>query len=222
MENIEDFKPRGLKITKEEKELLISNGYSFCAKCNKVHLLSEFNKDKSNRYGFGSVCKTVERLKAIQNRLDNPDKVRRISRESRDRHIEHARASKKEWYSNNVDRTNEYRRTKYKEDPIYKMQIACRCMVRRMFKSTQIKKCYKTSEILGFTTMDLKEHLENRFTDGMSWNNYGEWHIDHIKPISKADNLAEGIILSQLDNLQPLWGIDNLIKGNKYEPKETV
>jgi hypothetical protein len=222
MGNIEDFKPRGLKITKEEKELLISNGYSFCAKCNKVHLISEFNKDKSNRYGFSSTCKTVERLKAAQNRFDNPEETRRIRRESRDRHIENSRLSKKKWDSNNKENILLYKRNRYKSDPIYKMQIACRCMVKRMFKSTQIKKCYKTSEILGYTTKDLKEHLEKQFTDGMSWDNYGKWHIDHVKPISLATTLGEGIVLSQLDNLQPLWGIDNLIKGNKYKPMEMV
>ena len=38
--------------------------------------------------------------------------------------------------------------------------------------------------MVGYTSLNLKEHLEKQFNDGMNWDNYGEWHIDHIKPIS--------------------------------------
>jgi len=51
----------------------------------------------------------------------------------------------------------------------------------------------------------------------MSWDNYGEWHIDHIIPISLAKTLEEGIILSKLENLQPLWAKENILKSNKTQ-----
>lgn len=62
-------------------------------------------------------------------------------------------------------------------------------------------------------------HLESLFTNGMSWQNYGEWHVDHKIPISSFD--FESIECEEfkkcwsLNNLQPLWGIDNLSKGSK-------
>jgi hypothetical protein len=84
-----------------------------------------------------------------------------------------------------------------------------------MCKITASYKINKTKEILGYSPIQLKEHLEKQFKKGMSWDNYGEWHIDHIIPISLATTLEEGIKLSQLDNLQPLWAEENMFKSNK-------
>jgi 5-methylcytosine-specific restriction endonuclease McrA len=53
--------------------------------------------------------------------------------------------------------------------------------------------------------------------DGMTWDNYGDWHIDHIIPISTAKTLDDVMALNNYKNLQPLWWIDNLIKGSKYD-----
>ena len=50
----------------------------------------------------------------------------------------------------------------------------------------------------------------------MSWDNYGEWHIDHKKPISAFHKDTPPHIINSLCNLQPLWEIDNLKKSNKY------
>jgi hypothetical protein len=51
----------------------------------------------------------------------------------------------------------------------------------------------------------------------MSWENHGKWHLDHIKPISLAENEEDVYILNNYTNFQPLWAFDNLSKGNKYE-----
>lgn len=73
--------------------------------------------------------------------------------------------------------------------------------------------------LVGYTLEDLKRHLENQFKDGMSWENYGKWHIDHIKPKSsfkfQSTENEEFKRCWSLDNLQPLWAKDNLIKSNK-------
>ena len=53
----------------------------------------------------------------------------------------------------------------------------------------------------------------------MSWNNYGKWHVDHIIPISsfKFESIHDVEFKKcwSLDNLQPLWGSENIIKSNK-------
>ena len=64
---------------------------------------------------------------------------------------------------------------------------------------------------------DLKLHLESLFIDGMSWENWGEWHIDHKIPVSKFDKETPMSIVNNLNNLQPLWALDNLSKSNKIE-----
>lgn len=76
---------------------------------------------------------------------------------------------------------------------------------------------------VGYSIEELQQHLESRFLSGMTWNNYGfrGWHIDHIKPDSLFcyNNMDdEGFKASwALENLQPLWWQDNLIKGNKVQ-----
>jgi hypothetical protein len=71
-------------------------------------------------------------------------------------------------------------------------------------------------EMLGYSANDLKIHIESLFRDGMSWENYGEWHIDHIKPLSSFENDEDISIVNCLENLQPLWAFENLSKSNKY------
>lgn len=70
---------------------------------------------------------------------------------------------------------------------------------------------------LGCTLLELMDHLESQFQEGMNWDNYGEWHIDHIKPLANYDltNEEEFKEVVHYTNLQPLWAIDNLSKGKK-------
>lgn len=71
---------------------------------------------------------------------------------------------------------------------------------------------------LGYSIEDLVEHLESKFQDGMTWENYGKWHVDHKKPCVLFDQ-SDPIQFSAcwaLDNLQPLWAQDNIKKGAKY------
>ena len=59
------------------------------------------------------------------------------------------------------------------------------------------------------------QHLESKFTEEMSFDNYGKWHIDHIIPISSAKTEEDIIRLNHYTNFQPLWAVDNLRKSNK-------
>lgn len=74
---------------------------------------------------------------------------------------------------------------------------------------------------LPFNLTELMAHLESLFQEGMSWDNYGEWQIDHIRPESsfnyKCYDDKEFLLCWSLSNLQPLWKIDNLKKGARYE-----
>jgi hypothetical protein len=61
----------------------------------------------------------------------------------------------------------------------------------------------------------LKEHIEKQFIDDMNWDNKGNWHIDHIIPLSSAKTEVELMKLFHFSNLQPLWASDNIKKSNK-------
>lgn len=77
----------------------------------------------------------------------------------------------------------------------------------------------KWESLVGYTVDDLKKHLESLFVDGMSWNNYGEWEIDHRVPKSyfkyNTPDDAEFLLCWSLNNLQPLWKTHNRHKRNK-------
>lgn len=71
---------------------------------------------------------------------------------------------------------------------------------------------------LGYSLEDLTAHLEARFEPGMTWANYGRWHVDHKKPCALFDLMDAGQFAAcwALDNLQPLWAFDNIKKGSSY------
>lgn len=71
-----------------------------------------------------------------------------------------------------------------------------------------------TKALLGCTLEELTTHLSVQLTEGMTLENYGEWHIDHIVPLSSAKTKSELEKLCHYTNLQPLWAKDNLSKGS--------
>ncbi len=106
-----------------------------------------------------------------------------------------------------------------KIDPLKNMR--CRVANRVLFflKRGGYSKKSKTAQMLGCDWQTLKEHLESKFTDGMSWDNRHLWHIDHIIPLSSGKTEEEVMALCHYLNLQPLWAEDNIRKGNKLPVK---
>ena len=94
----------------------------------------------------------------------------------------------------------------------------CSGMVRRILKLKNEKKVRRTFDQLGYTKTDFISRIESQFSDGMSWGNYGDWQVDHIKPVSAfvKEGTLDVAIINALSNLQPLWRRDNLSKGGRY------
>jgi hypothetical protein len=71
--------------------------------------------------------------------------------------------------------------------------------------------------IVGYSASTLINHLESLFQPGMTWENYGQWHVDHIRPVSSFEydsfNHPQFKECWDLSNLQPLWASDNMSKG---------
>jgi len=99
------------------------------------------------------------------------------------------------------------------------VQARLRCGLRARF-TVALKGKYKIGSAvrdLGCSIDELKVYLESKFQNGMTWNNYGKWHIDHIMPLASFD-LTDYEQVKQAcnyKNLQPLWAEDNLKKGAK-------
>jgi hypothetical protein len=116
----------------------------------------------------------------------------------------------KKYYINNKEKI----KIKNK-DPWNKFKHNVRGRISKYLKTKNIRKDNTTFNIIGCTPEFLKEHLEKQFNNGMSWDNYGKWHIDHKIPLSSAKTEEKIFELCHYTNLQPLWAEDNLKKSNK-------
>ena len=112
-------------------------------------------------------------------------------------------------------KTKNYQKNKKQKDPIFKLRCNIKNLIYISIKKQGYSKKSKTFEILGCSYEDFKKHLERQFKKGMTWNNQGEWHLDHIYPVSLAKDEHEVIKLNHYTNFQPLWAKDNLEKHNK-------
>jgi hypothetical protein len=129
----------------------------------------------------------------------------------------------KEYREKNVDKIRkikrDYERTRKANDPLYKLVANFRTAIWTVLKENNMDKYGHYFEILQYSPEQLSNHLENQFTEGMEWENYGEWHVDHKIPITAfnfqeiGDN--EFMKCWSLDNLQPMWGDENIRKSNK-------
>lgn len=88
-------------------------------------------------------------------------------------------------------------------------------MVRQSLRSGKAGRSWEA--LVGYGLSDLRARLESRFTPGMTWANYGAWHIDHVVPrvaFTFASERDPGFRACwAISNLQPLWAADNLSKG---------
>jgi len=107
---------------------------------------------------------------------------------------------------------------KYANDEFFRLNRVLRSRIKMALGN--YKKSNKTKNLVGLDINDLKVYLESKFTEGMSWDNYGYygWHIDHIKPCSLFDlsKEEEQKKCFHYTNMQPLWRLDNMKKSNKY------
>ena len=124
---------------------------------------------------------------------------------------------KDRWKDENREHHNAYHRSYTTERK--KVDIGFRLLKQmRSRMSTALKGNYKsarTMELTGCTMEFLRAHLESKFEDGMSWDNYGVWHVDHIIACANFDlsDPEQQRICFHYTNLQPMWGEQNLKKG---------
>lgn len=214
-----------------------------CSKCGVEKELCEFYIIKNTKTYRGE-CKVCLYEKSKERKLNNLEKYSEINRkyrienrelllkyskEYREKNRERCLENIKNWKEKNYQRYLEKKREYYKSEQgkLKKIEnyhknkeknkhiIAWRTILNNTIKQIGTSKEGKTVELLGYSAIELKEHIEKLFLDGMCWENHGKWHIDHIKPVSKFDKSEKLSIINSLNNLQPLWAEDNLRKSNK-------
>jgi len=207
-----------------------------CKICRRIK--SQLNRDKRSEYRKEWYRKNSEHIKKMENDRyhSKKDQLNKLRREIYKEDIEYRkkiraahknyyegnknkfRELSKSWAEKNKDKRNEISKRHYNK---FKTLMICRRLIKRTIKYLGTQKELTTIELLGYRPIDLKENIEKKFKTGMTWDNYGEWHIDHIKPISSYEKSESPKVINSLDNLQPLWASDNLKKGSKFENIKT-
>jgi hypothetical protein len=123
---------------------------------------------------------------------------------------EKARARWRRFRQRHPEKRREFE-THRRRDPAERAADALGRKIRHILKGTF------PSDIsaLGYDGDELRRHVESQFLPGMSWANYGEWHIDHIKPRSTFRLPNEIFKCFALSNLRPLWAIDNISQRHR-------
>lgn len=189
------------KIEKDINEFHKSR--SECKPCRKVSKKKYYDENKSKLLENKKKYYLIHRKEILEKRIDH-----------RQKKIESIKKYKKEYYQKNKNKFNEYYKARYQTNTLYRIGKIIRRRVFDYITKNSIK--YNTTfEIVGCSPEFLKKHIETQFTEGMSWELLGKYiHIDHIIPLSSAKTEEEIYKLCHYTNLQPLWAIDNLKKGD--------
>jgi len=194
----------------------------YCRECviERNSLYARNNSEKVNERKKRWAQKNSDRIKRAQKkyRENHYSEIVKKDREYRKRNPEKWRAyyreRAKEYKINNPTRIAEIRKKRYENN---KPAANISHMIYISLKRNKNNKHWEN--LVGYKLQDLIAHLEKQFKPGMSWENYGKWQIDHIKPISSFDfnsyNDPEFKECWALSNLQPLWANENLSKGNR-------
>jgi hypothetical protein len=187
-----------------------------CIKCKVEKELNQFHKNNIYKDGLIKTCKTCRKLYHLNNKEKFIERAKIWVENNKDKRINWLKENK-----NKISITaSKYNKERKKIDSLFKLSTNTRSLISKSFSQNGYSKNSKTYQILGCSFEEFKFHLEKQFTKGMSWNNQGQWHLDHIYPVSLAKDEEELIKLNHFSNFQPLWAIDNLKKGNKIIEKQ--
>ncbi len=209
-----------------------------CTKCKIEKELNEFYQRKASRDGLRSDCKSCRTEYVKKNKEGSSKSNKKYYQSNKDKRKEYYQANKekikeyneankekrkeyhKKWNQDNKKRINKLTIERKKLDPLFKLSSNLRTRTSSAFRKKGYNKNTKTQEMLGVDWEVCKAHIERQFIKGMSWDNQGDWHIDHIIPLASANTEKELKKLCHYSNLQPLWAVDNLMKSDKINGQQ--
>lgn len=199
-----------------------------CYICKSFKPFVCFYKLSKSKDGFKYHCKECQKInhkKRYENnknyilnqnkewRKKNKEKVRFYWKKDGPKRIDYF----KEYRRKNKNKRKIYQRNLLKQNVNYRISSTLRHRIYMAVKSQNTKKVNKTMTILGCNIHEFKSYLQSQFKEGMNWENYGKWHIDHIKSCASFNlsNDDEQKQCFHYTNMQPLWASENFRKG-KY------
>ena len=201
------------------------DGYhTVCKLCTSKHMITYRKNNKSS-------IRECKKDYYEKNRLKIINKYRKYYKLNKDKMLKQAKKYYRENRNKIIEKVYQYqlihkdkiRKTKLNYilrrkcfDIKFRILLNLRSRLHHAIKRHSKNKT--TKELVGCSIEQLKSHLEKKFTKGMSFANYGKWHIDHIRPCSKFNlsKLSQQKKCFNWKNLQPLWAKDNRSKGDKY------
>lgn len=210
-----------------------------CSHCKEEKPISEFNKCSKTSTGLHNHCRQCSKKhkKLWDEKFKEENKIKAKSEKALLMKKKHNEKTKEKYredddYRNTVKNKNNVRRRdesakikariqrkKWSEIPQNKISQNLRGRIRSAIKAQNTDKNNSMKYYLNINIDGFKKYLEEKFIDGMSWDNYGKngWHIDHIIPCSFFDLTIEENkqICFNYKNMQPLWELENITKQNK-------
>lgn len=214
-----------------------------CCLCKKHKEYFCFGKSKSNLDGHRYECKDCRKQKYYENhekslerrRLDyykHKEKRLESCKNYYQQYKESIKQKVKNYYHNNKekvktrsqeyrqkqenkDRRNQLHKERMKNDPNYVLGRRLRLKIYKLMKQNKVYKNNSSLELLGCSLDYFKQHIENQFKGGISWENIGTWHLDHylacsLFNLTKTDHQRKCF---SYQNIQPLWESDNCRKA---------
>lgn len=154
---------------------------------------------------------------AIKARKAEYDRRRRAEQGDR------IKAQHLDWRKKNQSKINAYWRQQRCKNPQYAIGNNLRCRINAALRAVGLKRDQPLEKLIGCTMPELIKHIEKLFLPGMTWQNRGHhgtsvWHIDHRRPCASFDltDPAQQAECFHFTNLQPLWAVDNIRKGDTW------
>jgi hypothetical protein len=162
-------------------------------------------------------------LKKHESKPETKERKKKNHKKWAEQNKEHLKEYLKEYREKNTEKIKktkrDYERNRKASDPLYKLISNFRTAIYQVLKESNVEKNKHYFDILQYTPESLIKHLESQFENNMNWDNYGEWHVDHKLPITSfnIEEMGDEEFMRcwSLENLQPMWGNDNIRKSNK-------
>ena len=184
---------------------------NYCKKWNEINKEQAIQKKREYRINNKDKIQKMNKEYYEKIKKQNPEYFIEARKRSAIKRRSYAKKYNKENTQKIILRNKERRHN----DPCYRLSTN---MTSHIYKALRSRKNgRKWEDLVGYTLNDLKLYLESQFKEGMTWDNYGKWHVDHIIPkvLFKYDTYDDKAFKEcwALSNLQPLWKLENQLKG---------